>query len=88
MREDGFLGETEWMHYLGTGELLWSIVLTAFQREIHDKINPNIILSYDCASPFLATAYGTMYTSIHTDHLRKGWTYRMLKAVDLSLIHI
>ena len=82
MREDGFLNNTEWMHYLGTGELLWSIVLTSFQREIRDKINPDIVLSYDCASPFLATAYGTMYTSIHTDHLRKGWTYKMLKAVD------
>ena len=83
MREDGLLEKTEWMHYLGTGELLWSIVLTCFQRNLRETVNPNITLSYDCASPFLATAYGTIYTSIHTEHLRKGnWTYKMIKAID------
>jgi hypothetical protein len=82
MREDGLLQEKEWIHYLGTGELLWSCILTSIQRQINDKVNPHMTISYDCASPFLATAYGTIYTSIHTDHLRKNWTYRMLKAID------
>ena len=83
LRRDGLLQDCEWIHFLGTGELLWSVMLTALQRTVRDTTSPGITLSYDCASPFLASAYGTIYTSIHTDHLRKGgWTYRMIKAID------
>ena len=80
MREDGLLTGKNWMHFLGTAQLDWSCYLTLIQREIRKHINPEITISFDCASPFIATAHGLVYTNaVHTN---KRWSVIMDKAPD------
>ena len=62
LRDEGRLEDKNWMHFLGTAQLDWSVYLTAIQRELRKSVNPNISLSFDCASPFIATANGLIYT--------------------------
>ena len=64
MREDGLLEGKNWMHFLGTAQLDWSCYLTLIQRQIRKHINPEITISFDCASPFIATAHGLVYTCL------------------------
>jgi hypothetical protein len=80
MREDGLLVGKNWMHFLGTAQLDWSCYLTLIQRQIRKHINPEITISFDCASPFIATAHGLVYTNaVHTN---KRWSVIMDKAPD------
>jgi hypothetical protein len=80
MREDGLLEGKNWMHFLGTAQLDWSCYLTLIQRQIRKHINPEITISFDCASPFIATAHGLVYTNaVHTN---KRWSVIMDKAPD------
>jgi hypothetical protein len=80
MREDGLLEGKNWMHFLGTAQLDWSCYLTLIQRQIRKHINPEITISFDCASPFIATAHGLVYTTaVHTN---KRWSVIMDKAPD------
>lgn len=62
LRDEGRLEDKNWMHFLGTAQLDWSVYLTAIQRQLRKSVNPNISLSFDCASPFIATANGLIYT--------------------------
>ena len=50
------------IHYLGTSKLNWSCIFTAIQRNIRETINPNMMVTYDAASPFITTAKGQAYT--------------------------
>lgn len=68
------------IHFLGTSKLELACILTAIQRNIRKSINPNVKVTFDCASPFLATAYGQVYTQ-HV-HLNKRFSYIMDKAID------
>jgi hypothetical protein len=80
---DGLLqqGLHDWMHFLGTSRLEWACVLTDIQRAVRANYNPNFTISFDCASPFLATANGQIY--IHNDlEDRSKWVYRMQPSVD------
>ena len=80
LREDGLLEGKNWMHFLGTAQLDWSCYLTLIQRQIRKHINPEITISFDCASPFIATAHGLVYTNaVHTN---KRWSVIMDKAPD------
>lgn len=80
MREDGLLEGKNWIHFLGTAQLDWSCYLTSIQRQLRKHINEEITLSFDCASPFVATAHGLAYTNpIHTP---KKWSTVMDKAPD------
>jgi hypothetical protein len=80
MRDDGLLEGKNWMHFLGTAQLDWSCYLTLIQRQIRKHINPEITISFDCASPFIATAHGLVYTNaVHTN---KRWSVIMDKAPD------
>ena len=56
-------------------------MLTDVQRAIRKYYNPTMMLTFDCASPFLATANGQVYTSDETPD-RGKWTYRMVPSVD------
>ena len=68
------------MHFLGTSKLELACLLTAVQRNIKEQVNPNMKVTFDCASPFLATAYGQAYTQhVHTN---KRFSYIMDKAID------
>lgn len=80
---DGLLetGVHDWMHFLGTSKLEWAVLLTIIQRAVRKYHNPNFTISFDCASPFLATANGQLYHNITLDH-RKKWSYNMSPTVD------
>ena len=80
LKFDGLLEGKDWMHFLGTAQLDWACYLTQIQRHIRKDINPNFTISFDCASPFIATAHGLVYTSaVHTP---KRWSVIMDKAPD------
>lgn len=80
---DGLLekGVHDWMHFLGTSKLEWAVLLTDIQRAIRQYANPNFTISFDCASPFLATANGQLYHSILTEN-REKWSYSMSPTAD------
>jgi hypothetical protein len=83
MRWDGLLsqGYQDWLHVLGTSKLEWAVLLTVLQRAIREHVNPDFTISFDCASPFLATANGQFYHSLSLDNNKK-WSYRMTKGID------
>lgn len=83
LRFDNLLepGIHDWMHFLGTSKLEWAVLLTDIQRAIRKYHNPEFSISYDCASPFLATANGQIYYQTETTDRRK-WTYRMSAGLD------
>jgi hypothetical protein len=80
MREEGMLEGKNWIHFLGTAQLDWSCYLTLIQRQIRKHINPELTISFDCASPFIATAHGLVYTN--AQHTNKRWSVIMDKAPD------
>ncbi len=83
LRYDNLLqeGVHDWMHFLGTSKLEWAVLLTAVQRAIRKYVNPAFTISFDCASPFLATANGQMYHQIDLPHDSK-WSYKMKPSAD------
>jgi hypothetical protein len=83
LRHDNLLQEGlhDWMHFLGTSKLEWAVLLTDIQRAVRRYVNPNFTISFDCASPFLATANGQVYHHISLPHNEK-WSYRMSPIVD------
>jgi hypothetical protein len=83
LRHDNLLqpGLHDWMHFLGTSKLEWACLLTDIQRAVRKYINPNFTISFDCASPFLASANGQIYVQTEIEHESK-WTYRMVPSVD------
>ena len=83
LRYDGLLqeGVHDWMHFLGTSKLEWAVLLTVIQRAVRKYVNPSFTISFDCASPFLATANGQVYHHIDLPHNGK-WCYRMSPIVD------
>jgi hypothetical protein len=80
---DGLLekGVHDWMHFLGTSKLEWAVLLTDIQRAVRKYHNANFTISFDCASPFLATANGQLYHSIITEN-RSKWSYQMSPTAD------
>jgi len=80
---DGLLEEGlhDVMHFLGTSKLEWAILLTDIQRAIRKYHNKNFMITYDCASPFLATANGQIYHSIRIED-RGKWSYMMAPGAD------
>ena len=83
LRHDGLLkeGVHDWMHFLGTSKLEWAVLLTDIQRAVRKYVNPAFTISFDCASPFLATANGQVYHHIDLPHNNK-WCYRMSPIAD------
>ena len=80
---DGLLqpGVHDWMHFLGTSKLEWAVLLTDIQRAVRQYANPDFTISFDCASPFLATANGQLYHNITCEN-RSKWSYNMSPTVD------
>ena len=83
LRHDGLLekGHQDWMHFLGTSKLEWALLLTDIQRSVRKHHNENFTASFDCASPFLATANGQIYVQTEIED-RQKWLYRMLPSID------
>ena len=63
IRFDGLMqqGKQDWLHVLGTSKIEFALLLTDIQRAIRKNVNPDFTISFDCASPFLATANGQIY---------------------------
>jgi hypothetical protein len=74
-------GIHDWMHFLGTSKLEWACLLTDIQRAVRKYVNPKFTISFDCASPFLASANGQIYIQTEIED-RSKWTYRMVPSVD------
>lgn len=87
MRDDKQLeqGKRDVLHYLGISRLEWAMAYTAIKRNLRETVNPDIEVMFDCASPFLATANGTLYTQ----HIHKNdrFMYVMEKAMDDKRLH-
>jgi len=83
LRYDNLLqeGVHDWMHFLGTSKLEWAVLLTVIQRAVRKYVNPAFTISFDCASPFLATANGQVYYENVFEHDSK-WSYRMAPSAD------
>ena len=83
LKYDGLLqeGVHDWMHFLGTSKLEWAVLLTVVQRAVRRHANPAFTISFDCASPFLATANGQVYFENAFPNNGK-WSYRMAPSAD------
>ena len=83
LRFDGLLekGKHDFMHFLGTSKLEWATLLTDVQRAVRKYHNENFTITFDCASPFLATANGQVYCELETKD-RTKWVYRMVSSID------
>ena len=83
LRHDGLLekGKHDVMHFLGTSKLEWATLLTDIQRAVRKYHNENWTATFDCASPFLATANGQIYCELETED-RSKWVYRMVPSID------
>jgi len=83
LKFDGLLekGHQDWMHFLGTSKLEWATLLTDIQRAVRKYHNENFTISFDCASPFLATANGQIYIQTELED-RTKWVYRMVPSAD------
>ena len=83
LKYDGLLqeGVHDWMHFLGTSKLEWAVLLTVIQRAVRRHANPAFTISFDCASPFLATANGQVYYENTFPHAGK-WSYKMAPSAD------
>ncbi len=80
LREDGLLEDKDWIHFLGIGRLDWACYLTSIERQLK-KYNPNINISFDAASPFVAAggyALSYNYNYFNPDQL----TYAMGRGLD------
>ena len=84
---DGLLeeGKHDWMHFLGTSKMEWAGLLTDVQRAVRKYHNPNFTISFDSASPFLATANGQVYTSVDYPNYGK-WAYKMNPTADNKML--
>jgi hypothetical protein len=83
LRYDNLLqeGVHDWMHFLGTSKLEWAVLLTVLQRAVRKHVNPKFTISFDCASPFLATANGQVYRENKFAPNGK-WSYLMSPTAD------
>ena len=83
LKYDGLLqeGVHDWMHFLGTSKLEWAVLLTVIQRVVRRYANPAFTISFDCASPFLATANGQVYYE-NVFPLDGKWSYKMQSSAD------
>jgi len=89
LMRDGLLekGKHDVMHFLGTSKLEWAMVLTAIQRGVRKAHNENFTITFDCASPFLATSNGQQYTGYRLEQEGK-WSYMMENAPDDKALHM
>lgn len=82
MRDDKQLekGKRDLLHYLGISKLEWAAAYTQIKRSLRETVNSDIEVMFDCASPFIATAKGQIYTQHR--HQNDKFGYVMESAVD------
>jgi hypothetical protein len=80
LRDDGLLESKDWIHFLGIGRLDWACFLTSIERQLK-KFNPNINVSFDAASPFVAAGgYALSYN--YNYFTPSQLTYSMNRGLD------
>jgi hypothetical protein len=85
---DGLLepGKHDLIHCLGTSILEYAVLFTDIQRAVRKYHNPNLQITFDCASPFFSAAKGLAYYNTSIEHDRK-WTYSMEKTAEKKSYH-
>ena len=80
---DGLLqeGKHDLLHCLGVSILEYAVLFTDIQRAIRKYHNPNLIITFDCASPFFSAAKGLAYFNTSIEHDKK-WSYSMTKTAE------
>jgi hypothetical protein len=69
------------VHCLGVSILEYAVLFTDIQRAIRKYHNPNLLITFDCASPFYSAAKGLAYYNTNIDHGKK-WSYQMEKTAE------
>lgn len=81
LRELNALHDKDWIHFLGIGRLDWACYLTTIERCLKQHDNPNINVSFDAASPFVAAGgYALSYDYNHITP--EKLTYSMSRGID------
>jgi len=73
MRDNNYLANREWLHYLGNGKIKAGCALTTLQRSLRKYVDPELTISFDAASPFVMTAKGQMYYGHEHSSLNMGF---------------
>jgi hypothetical protein len=73
MRDNGYLENREWLHYLGNGKIKAGCALTTLQRSLRQYVDPNLTLSYDAASPFVMSSRGQGYEGYELSNRNMGF---------------
>jgi len=75
------LKDKDWIHFLGIGRLDWACYLTTIERSLRQHYNPNINVSFDAASPFVA-AGGYALSYDYNYFTPQKLTYSMGRGLD------
>ena len=80
---DGLLqtGKHDLVHCLGVSILEYALLFTDIQKAIRKYHNPNLRITFDCASPFFSAAKGLAYFNNSFEHGKK-WSYSMEKTAE------
>jgi len=80
---DGLLqeGKHDLIHCLGVSIMEYAVLFTDIQRAIRKYHNPNLQITFDCASPFFSAAKGLAYFNNNIEHGGK-WSYSMEKTAE------
>jgi hypothetical protein len=80
---DGLLeqGKHDWIHCLGTSLLEYAVLFSDVQKAVRKYHNPDLTISFDCASPFFGAAKGLAYVR-NTFANNTKWTYQMEKTAE------
>jgi hypothetical protein len=74
-------GKHDLIHCLGTSILEYAVLFTDIQKAIRKYHNPNLQITFDCASPFFSAAKGLAYFNTSIEHGKK-WSYSMEKTAE------
>ena len=92
LRDDNLLAGKDWIHFLGIGRLDWACYLTSIERVLRKHYNPNINISFDAASPFVAAGgYALSYNYNYfgsqklTYAMGRGLDDKGLKGTDMAM---
>ena len=80
---DGLLepGKHDLIHCLGVSIMEYAVLFTDIKRAIRKYHNPNLEITFDCASPFFSAAKGLAYFNNSIEHNKK-WAYSMEKTAE------
>ena len=80
---DGLLeqGKHDLVHCLGVSIMEYALLFTDIQKAIRKYHNPDLRITFDCASPFFSAAKGLAYFNNSFEHDKK-WSYSMEKTAE------